>query len=100
MLFYQQFNFYFIIISKFYNLYFVCYFLYSFIFILIAEYFHYFDDLLIFSRIEFLHIILLYKNNIIINYFEFYFMIILFICSLCTLTILLEIELTLYYFYS
>src|SRR6266516_5353404 len=98
MLFHQQFNFYFIIISKFYNLYFVCYFLYSLIFILIAEYFYYFDDLLIFSRIEFLHIILLYKNSTIISYFEFYLMIILFMCSLYTLIILLEIELTLYCF--
>src|SRR5438034_7440251 len=100
MLFYQQFNFCFIIISKFYNFYFVYYFLYSLIFILIAEYFHYFDNLLIFSRIEFLHTILLYKNNIIINYFEFYFMIILFICSFYILIILLDIEFTLYCFYS
>src|SRR6266487_173990 len=100
MLFYQQFNLYFIIISKFYNLYFVCYLLYFLIFILIAEYFHYFDDLLIFSRIEFLHTILFYKNSIIADYFEFYLMIILFICSFCTLIILLEIELALYYFYS
>src|SRR6266496_5377907 len=100
MLFHQQFNFYFIIINKFYNFYFVCYFLYFLIFILIAEYFHYFDDLLIFSRIEFLHTILLYKNNIIINYFEFHFMIILFICFFYILIILLEIELALYCFYS
>ena len=71
-------------------------FLYFLIFILIAEYFHYFDDLLIFSRIEFLHTILFYKNSTIVSYFEFYLMIILFICSLCTLIILLEIELTLY----
>src|SRR5205809_7775524 len=99
MLFYQQFNFCFIVINKFYNLYFVCYLLYSLIFILIAEYFHYFDDLLIFFRIKFLHIILLYKNNIITDYFKFYLMIILFIYSLYTLIILLEIELTLYYFY-
>ena len=100
MLFHQQFNLCFTVTSKFYNLYFVCYLLYSLIFILIAEYFHYFDDLLIFSRIEFLHTILLYKNSTIAGYFEFYLMIILFICSLCTLAILLEIELTLYCFYS
>src|SRR6266487_3825546 len=100
MLFYQQFNFYFTVTSKFYNLYFIYYLLYSLIFILIAEYFHYFNDLLIFSRIEFLYTILLYKNSTIISYFKFYLMIILFICSLCTLTILLEIELTLYCFYS
>src|SRR5216117_1770434 len=100
MLFYQQFNLCFTVTSKFYNLYFVCYLLYSLIFILIAEYFCYFDDLLIFSRIKFLYIILLYKNNIIINYFEFYFMIILFICSFCTLIILLKIKLALYCFYS
>src|SRR5438034_3176699 len=99
MLFHQQFNFYFIVTNKFYNLYFVCYFLYSFIFILIAEYFYYFDDLLIFSRIKFLHTILFYKNNIIVNYFEFYLMIILFICFFCTLIILFEIELALYCFY-
>jgi len=74
--------------------------LYSLIFILIAEYFCYFDDLLIFSRIEFLHTILLYKNSTIAGYFGFYLMIILFICSLCTLAILLEIELALYCFYS
>src|SRR5881396_2917341 len=100
MLFYQQFNLCFTITSKFYNLYFVYYLLYSLIFILIAKYFHYFDDLFIFSRIKFLHIILFYKNNIIISYFEFYFMIILFICFFCILIILLEIELALYYFYS
>src|SRR6266487_2181200 len=100
MLFYQQFNLYFIVTNKFHNLYFVYYLLYSLIFILIAEYFYYFDDLFIFSRIEFLHTILLYKNSTIINYFEFYLIIILFICSLYTLIILLEIELTLYCFYS
>src|SRR5438034_9590648 len=100
MLFYQQFNLYFIIINKFYNFYFVCYLLYFLIFILIAEYFHYFDDLLIFFRIEFLHTILFYKNNIIISYFEFYLMIILFICFFCTLIILLEFEFFLYCFYN
>ena len=100
MLFYQQFNFYFTVINKFYNLYFVCYLLYFLIFILIAEYFRYFDDLLIFSRIEFLHTILLYKNSTITSYFEFYLMIILFICSFYTLIILLEIKLAFYCFYS
>src|SRR6266516_4521673 len=100
MLFHQQFNLCFTVTSKFYNFYFFFYLLYSLIFILIAEYFYYFDDLLIFSRIEFLHTILLYKNNIITDYFEFYLMIILFICSLYTLIILLEIELTFYCFYS
>src|SRR6266487_1482791 len=100
MFFHQQFNFCFIVINKFYNFYFVCYFLYSLIFILIAEYFCYFNDLLIFSRIEFLHTILFYKNSTIADYFEFYFMIILFICFFCILIILLEIEFAFYCFYS
>ena len=46
------------------------------------------------------HDILIYMQQGTAGYFGFYLMIILFICSLCTLAILLEIELALYCFYS